>query len=139
MLDVADSAPHKGANKFSVSWADLPAILTSSICFVTYIAMGFFVGAIGAAIPEIADSLDRESTSLSVIYTARGVGFVAGTFLGSAQNEVAFFKQMRTDVLVCVPTLIVGLGAFILYACPLKLSVILVVLIYPNMSIKKVN
>ena len=32
---------------FSVSWADLPTVLISCICFVTYIALGFFVSAIG--------------------------------------------------------------------------------------------
>ena len=199
---------------FSVSWADLPTVLISCICFVTYIALGFFVSAIGelqwpttslthsptqslmyalfltytcllsiplyhfftrllthslththsiymhfcfhsclhiltylltyllthshthslthchysgAAIPEIADDLNRENTSLSIIYTARGVGFFIGTFFGTAQNELPVFKLIRTDVLVCIPTLVVALGSFILFILPLKLWVILVV------------
>jgi MFS family permease len=81
----------------------------------------------GAAIPEIADDLNRENTSLSIIYTARGVGFFIGTFFGTAQNELPVFKLIRTDVLVCIPTLVVALGSFILFIIPLKLWVILVV------------
>ena len=55
------------------------------------------------------------------------MGFFIGTFFGTAQNELPVFKLIRTDVLVCIPTLVVALGSFILFILPLKLWVILVV------------
>ena len=44
-LAVTPLTPSK--NKFSITWNDLHAVVISNICFVTYIAMGYFVSAIG--------------------------------------------------------------------------------------------
>lgn len=55
------------------------------------------------------------------------MGFLIGTLFGGAQNEITVLKQIRTDILVCIPTLVVSLGAFLLFILPLRLWVILVV------------
>lgn len=79
----------------------------SFLCFVCY---GSFACSVGAALPEIADRLNTDETSLGILFTARGCGFVAGTLVYSFLSDLHVFRH-RKDILIAGSVFIGGLGA----------------------------
>ncbi|CAM9322423.1 unnamed protein product [Ectocarpus fasciculatus] len=79
----------------------------SFLCFVCY---GSFACSVGAALPEIADRLNTDETSLGILFTARGCGFVAGTLVYSFLSDLHVFRH-RKDILIAGSVFIGGIGA----------------------------
>ena len=63
----------------AISRGDLPLIIASVACFVSFITYGAAVGSLGASIPELSRRFDRSESAFGAVFTARGVGYFCGT------------------------------------------------------------
>lgn len=85
-------------------------ILLTYMSFMSFICYGCFACCIGAALPDIADRLSTTETSLGILFTARGAGFLVGTSLFSSVSDFAAIVPSK-EILVAVSVLIAGIGS----------------------------
>jgi hypothetical protein len=98
---------------YAITWDDKQNIIISILSFIGFICYGYYACALGASIPLIAERLDVDETDLGILFTARGVGFMFGTF--SYTLYVTFKCQLlKNEYLVSLSVAIAGVGAAIL-------------------------
>lgn len=108
-----------------LGWCSHQALLTY-IAFIAFICYGSFACSIGAALPDIALRLRADETSLGIVFTARGCGYVFGTLLYSSIAE-AEIGHLIKFALIAASVLIGGIGSNILStSCSLHVILICV-------------
>ena len=92
---------------------DVPLIIASIVCFVSFIVYGAAVGALGASIPELGSKFERTEASFGFAFTTRGIGYLCGTLGSAALLKYKSFstvpKELFTAVAVCLTGLSTGL------------------------------
>lgn len=101
-------------NNFKITLSDKKNIILSFLCFISFICYGYFACVLGASIPIIANKLNKNETSLGILFTARGFGFMFGTFLYTFITTIIKNKYIKNDYIVTISVTIAGFGSFIL-------------------------
>jgi fucose permease len=105
--------PQTTQQSYAITWDDKQNIIISILSFIGFICYGYFACALGASIPLIAKKLNIDETDLGILFTARGIGFMAGTV---AYTLYVTFKcsYFKNEYLVSWSVAIAGLGASVL-------------------------
>lgn len=85
-------------------------ISSSVLSFVAFICHGFYVCALGASIPEMSTILNISVARLSILFTARGFGFMLGTVLCS--YFIKFYSNsFQKEFLISLIVLFAGIAS----------------------------
>lgn len=88
-------------------------VVVSLVSFISFICYGYFACSIGAGLPELSQHLAIDEANLAMIFTARGIGFIAGTFLFSLAIE--FHHRLPSkEFIVAMAVLGSSIGAMVL-------------------------
>jgi MFS family permease len=87
---------------------DGPAIYSSLICIVSFIAYGMTFAGLGPALPLIAIALDKTEAQLGLYFTMKGLGYLFGTlasaYCTSVQNALSdnFSKHFLASLCIAL-------------------------------------
>ena len=87
---------------------DIPLVVVTVACFVTFLIYGACNGSLGAALPELAAHYNRTEEEFGIVFSTRGSGYLMGTL--SAAAVIEFPKTKIPKIyLVCLSIGIMGL------------------------------
>lgn len=85
---------------------DVEKIVISCMCFISFISYGASYACLGAALPELADSLGVAHAAFGLAFATRGIGFVLGSLVSA---KVLEYPKISKENLECFTIATVGL------------------------------
>lgn len=114
-LDGTDALAIK-SNK--ITREDIPRIFASFACFGAAFGFGAGLGVLGPSLPGLSEELQVEASDAGQVFSWRGIGALAGTFLAASileQDLKGFSKHL-------IATLSIAFSAFATFLVPIVAS-----------------
>jgi MFS family permease len=111
MKEVASKSEAKLAG-CQITKEDTPILIRSVICCFAYGIYGIVYSSLSAALPQLADHLNKESASFGIAYTTRGMGYLFGTLVSAYLLNLPSFQFTKTFC-CCVSLILSGISTLI--------------------------
>lgn len=109
---------------FNFSKEDTPALVSTVACFAAFTVYGMQCGALGGALPYLADEMDVSDGTMGAAFTSRGIGCLIGT-LTSAYVMSYSDKYVSKDTITCIALCVCGIACAVvgnIYNFPLSIA-----------------
>ncbi len=107
-----DYQHHSQAAGCVVTKEDTPAVITSLICFVFFIAYGTAAASLGPAVPYLAEHYGKSISEMGTTFTVRGIGYFLGTL--SSPFVLAIPRMpFAKETIASVATFLFGIELFL--------------------------
>ncbi len=91
---------------------DTPILIGSITCCFAYGIYGICYSSLSAALPQLADHLNKDPAVFGIAYTTRGVGYLVGTLISAYCLNLSNFRLSKT-VCTCVALILSGISTLI--------------------------
>lgn len=90
---------------------DIPNIVHSVVCSLAYLIYGAGASSLGASLPSVAREYQYDSSTVGILFTSRGVGYVAGTCTAAYILNLSHLSLTK-EFLTCLFLVGSGIMAF---------------------------
>lgn len=96
-----------------VTYNDIPSIVATFSCFISFLVYGGCMGSLGASLPALAAHYNKSEEEFGYAFTARGIGYFFGTIISASLIEMPS-KKLPLMPLSCASILLTGISTGIL-------------------------
>ena len=111
---------------------DLPVIMSTIACFICFIVYGAFYTSLGAAIPLMCKSFNKNESDFGFVFTMRGIGVMLGSIVTPFLSEYAihWHASLSKGMLACIGVAgFTGLASIIIISTDIYYLVLILFLI----------